>query len=125
MDTLFSLIEPLQSLVFQQVVLPLLYRTGFMSYAEDGYTATGYFLLGIFQIAVVYALLRPLEAWRPVERWTDRRLVRADVIYTWLRRSGTLPLLLFILLRPGAACAGRDKSAARRSDSQLGGHRLL
>jgi sterol desaturase/sphingolipid hydroxylase (fatty acid hydroxylase superfamily) len=100
MDTLFSLIEPLQSFLFQQVVLPLLYGTGFMSYAEDGYTATGYFLLGILQIAVAYALLRPLEAWRPVERWTDRRLVRADVIYTWLRRSGALPLLFFVLLQP-------------------------
>lgn len=100
MDTLFRLIEPVQSYLFQQVVLPLLYHAGFMSYADNGYTATGIFVLGLVQIALVYALLRPLEAWRPVERWSSRRPVRPDVIYTWLRRSGALPLVFFVLLQP-------------------------
>ncbi len=100
MDTVFAWINPIQSFLFEQAVLPLLYQFGFMSYAEDAYTATGYFVLGVLQIGAVYMLLRPLESWRPVERWTDRRLVRTDIIYTWLERSGALPLGLFLLLQP-------------------------
>jgi sterol desaturase/sphingolipid hydroxylase (fatty acid hydroxylase superfamily) len=43
-------------------------------------------------------LLKPLETWRPVERWHDQRAVRADVLYTWLNRLGVLPLLIFSVL---------------------------
>lgn len=98
MDALFRLIEPLQSLVFEQLVLPLVFQTGFMSYAEDAYEATGVFLLGFMEIGLIYALLRPLESWRPIERWKDRRGVRADVIYTFLYKTGALPLLFFLAL---------------------------
>lgn len=100
MDALFRLIEPLQSWLFQSLVLPAMYAAGFMDYADDAYDATGLFVLGVTEIALVYALLRPLEAWRPVERWTDRRAVRVDAIYTFLYRSGLLPLLFFVMLQP-------------------------
>lgn len=100
MDFLFQLIEPIQSLLFEQVVLPTMYHTGYMAYAEDAYEATGFMLLGLLQVALIYALLRPLEAWRPVERWESRDGVRSDVVYTLLERSGALPLIFFILLQP-------------------------
>jgi sterol desaturase/sphingolipid hydroxylase (fatty acid hydroxylase superfamily) len=47
---------------------------------------------------VIYAVCRPLEAWRPVEPVTDRRAIRTDIIYTLLARLGIFPLLAFIFL---------------------------
>jgi sterol desaturase/sphingolipid hydroxylase (fatty acid hydroxylase superfamily) len=48
-------------------------------------------------------LFRPLEWWRPVERWNDRRAVRTDVVYTLVHRLGVVPAILFLLLTPIAA----------------------
>ncbi len=100
MDFLFQLLEPAQSWLFQTLVLPALFKTGFMAWADDAYSATGYFLLGVAEIALVYVLLRPLEAWRPVEAWQNRAAVRVDVLYTFLYRTGLLPLLFFLVLQP-------------------------
>jgi sterol desaturase/sphingolipid hydroxylase (fatty acid hydroxylase superfamily) len=98
MDWLLRLVEPVQSWLFEHIVLPGLYYTGFMSYAEDAYAATGDFVLAFTEIALIYALLRPLESWRPVEHWPDRRGVRADVIYTFLYKTGALAFVFFALL---------------------------
>ena len=100
MDFLFQLLEPAQSWLFQTLVLPALFKTGFMAWADDAYSATGYFLLGVAEIALVFVLLRPLEAWRPVEAWQNRVEVRVDVLYTFLYRTGLLPLLFFLVLQP-------------------------
>lgn len=100
MDFLFRLIEPLQSWLFQSLILPALYAMGLMEYADDAYDATGFFVLGTAEIALAYVLLRPLEAWRPVEQWSDRRPVRVDALYTFLYRSGLLPLFFYLLLFP-------------------------
>ncbi len=100
MQFLFNLIEPLQTWLFQSLVLPLMYVSGLMNYADDAYDATGIFFLGLAEIGLIYILLRPLEAWRPIEQWQSRRGVRVDVIYTFLYRSGLLPLLFFIILQP-------------------------
>jgi len=98
MEWLFQLIAPVQSWLFETIVLPLLYHTGFMSYADDASDATGMFVLGVAEIALIYATLRPLEAVAPVERWETRRGVRVDVLYTFLYQAGALPLLFFLLL---------------------------
>ncbi len=100
MELLFRLVEPLQSWLFQAAVLPALYALGFMSYADEAYDATGLCVLGLAQLGVIYLLVRPLEWVVPVERWADRRAVRVDVLYTFLYRSGLLPLLFFFLLQP-------------------------
>ena len=39
---------------------------------EDGYAATGWLLVGLIQIAVLLAVIGPLQRWRPVEPVTDR-----------------------------------------------------
>ncbi len=57
-------------------------------------------LYGLIEIAVLYALLRPLEARFPAEVWGDRRLVKSDVVYTLLNRLGLVPLAFFFLLAP-------------------------
>ncbi len=100
MDWLFRLIDPVQSWLFESWVLPALFHAGFVDYADEAYHATGEFVLSLLEIAFIYVLLRPLEALRPVERWSDRRAVRVDVLYTFLYRTGLLPLLFFVMLQP-------------------------
>jgi sterol desaturase/sphingolipid hydroxylase (fatty acid hydroxylase superfamily) len=100
MDFLFRLIDPVQSWLFEALVLPALFHAGFVDYADEAYHATGEFVLAFLEIAFIYAMLRPLEALRPAERWSDRRAVRVDVLYTFLYRTGLLPLLFFVVLQP-------------------------
>ena len=90
----------LQSWVFMTLVEPVLFRFDGAGVMEQAYDGVEFFLLGLLQIAVLYAILRPLEAWRPAERWTDRRDVGVDVIYTFLHRLGLFSLALFFLLDP-------------------------
>jgi len=100
LEWLFDLISPLQGWLFEHLVLPALFRFGFMHYADEAHSATGLALLGLIELAAIYAVLRPLEWWRPVERWRATRAVRTDVLYTFLYRSGLLPLAFFFVLQP-------------------------
>lgn len=88
----------IQAWIFELAVQPLMVQWGLMAYAEDAYEGLGTAMVGVIEIAVLVALLKPLELWRPVERWAEKRAVRADVIYTWLHRLGVLPLAIFLLL---------------------------
>jgi sterol desaturase/sphingolipid hydroxylase (fatty acid hydroxylase superfamily) len=87
-----------QAFIFEWAVQPAMFNLGLMAYAEDAYEAIETVMIGVIEIGALVALLKPLEAWRPVEQWTEKRAVRADVIYTWLHRLGVLPLLIFLLL---------------------------
>lgn len=89
-----------QDWLFESLVQPALYYFGLMYFDEQAFAATEIFTYGAIEIAVIYAVLRPLEAWRPAEIWTDRRAVRVDALYTFLHRLGFLPLLFFALLTP-------------------------
>ncbi|MDN4574071.1 fatty acid hydroxylase [Pandoraea cepalis] len=93
-------ISAAQTLVYVDGVQPLLFHFNLMGYDDDIYDALYWVLVGVFQIGVTYALLRPLEALRPVEPWQDRRQVRADVIYTWIAKLGILNLIFFLVLQP-------------------------
>lgn len=93
-------ISAVQTLIYVDVVQPLLFYFNLMGYDDDIYDALYWVLIGVVQIGVTYALLRPLEALRPVEQWQDRRQVRADVIYTWIAKLGILNLLFFVVLQP-------------------------
>jgi sterol desaturase/sphingolipid hydroxylase (fatty acid hydroxylase superfamily) len=95
-----AVLENLQSVLFERTVLPVLYALGQMRLAEEAHTATGWVLIGVVEIVLVWVVLRPLEVWRPVERWPDRRAVRVDVLYTLLDRVGIIPLVFFFTLRP-------------------------
>lgn len=88
----------LQASLFEGVVQPVLFALGLTTYSEMGFDAVEFFLFGVIEIALVWLLLRPLEALRPVERWSDRRPVRVNVLYTLLNRLGLIPLLVFMLL---------------------------
>ncbi|MXP64480.1 fatty acid hydroxylase family protein [Roseomonas sp. M0104] len=83
--------------IFETLVQPALYSLGLMEWAEDAFDWIDFALFGLVQVLVVYAICRPLEAWRPVEPRTDGRSIRTDILYTLLTRLGLLPLLAFVL----------------------------
>lgn len=100
LDTLSNLFTAVHAWLFETLVQPVLYQLGFMTYAEDAFSALEVSLYGVLEIGLMLLLLRPLEWWRPVERWVDRRAVRVDVLYTALHNLGIVPLVVFLLLQP-------------------------
>ncbi len=82
------------------LVAPALYQLGLMAFLDDSFAWVEFIMLGLVLVAVTWAICRPLEAWRPVETWSDRGPVRTDVVYTLLNKLGILPLIVFVLLTP-------------------------
>ena len=99
-QTVGNLVGDAQTWLFVSIVQPLLYRLDMMSLSDLAYDATFWFVAGAVQIVVVFAVLRPLESWRPLERWPDRKSVRVDVIYTLIGRLGLIGLAFFFILQP-------------------------
>jgi sterol desaturase/sphingolipid hydroxylase (fatty acid hydroxylase superfamily) len=102
-DGLLRMIDQVQGAVFEWAVEPVLYQIGLMDWAEDAFDGIGQALFGALAVALAYLLFRPLELWRPVERWAERAAVRTDVVYTLVHKFGIVPAILFILLAPIAA----------------------
>jgi len=75
-----------QGWLLDKVVQPPLLALGLGSLVEPAFDGIEFFLFGVLQLGVAYLVLRPLESWRPVEQWPDRRAVRVDVLYTFLDR---------------------------------------
>jgi sterol desaturase/sphingolipid hydroxylase (fatty acid hydroxylase superfamily) len=95
-----NFVSSLQTLLFVDVVQPVLFKVGLMDRAEDTFDALYWVIVGVLQVAVMYAILRPLEALRPAETWPDRKAVRVDVIYTWIVKLGILNLFFFFTFQP-------------------------
>lgn len=89
--------------LFGHALQPALYALGLMDWADDAFQWLDFMLFGLVQVLVVYAVCRPLEAWRPVERWADGRVVRTDMVYTLLSRLGLLPLIAFVVFASAEA----------------------
>lgn len=106
-DRLLWLITQIQGTIFEGAVQPVLYRLDLMDWSEDVYDGLEFALFGAIAVALAFLLFRPLELWRPVERWGDRRAVRTDIVYTLVHRIGIVPAIIFLLLTPiGAAIDG-------------------
>lgn len=99
-DAVGRYVDWLTAGLFQGLVLPVVYRLGLMLYVESAFAATLGMVLGLLQVLVAFVALRPLERALPAERWSDRRAVRPDVVYTLLDRLGVTALLFFVTLRP-------------------------
>jgi sterol desaturase/sphingolipid hydroxylase (fatty acid hydroxylase superfamily) len=99
-DALMRLIGQVQGFVFETAIQPVLYGLGLMDWAEDVFDGLEVPLLGGLAICLTYLLFRPLELWRPVERWAERRAVRTDIVYTLVEKLGLVPAILFLLLTP-------------------------
>jgi sterol desaturase/sphingolipid hydroxylase (fatty acid hydroxylase superfamily) len=95
-----NMVSAVQTLLYVDVVQPFFYRFGLMGYDEDTYDALYWVIIGVLEIAVTYLALRPLEAFRPIELWQDRKALRADVIYTWIAKLGIINIAFFFMLQP-------------------------
>ncbi len=89
-----------QQWLFETIVQPLVYGLGWGNLLEDAYTATGWLLVGLLQLAVMLLVFRALERWRPAEPVTDRAAVRVDIVYTLVHRLGLFRVGLFFLVTP-------------------------
>jgi len=98
LDAFNHALDDLTGWIFEAAVQPAMYALGLMDWADDALRWVEFGLFGLFTIAVVYVVCRPLEAWRPVEPVTDRRAIRTDILYTLLARLGLLPMVAFVLL---------------------------
>ena len=81
----------------EQVVVPMLYRFDLMQWEDIGFGWALFAVYGVAQVVLTLAVCLPLEYWRPVERWPDRRAVTIDILYTLVSRVGVLPLVTFVL----------------------------
>jgi hypothetical protein len=80
-----------QQWLFETAAQPLIYALGLGGLVEDGFTATGWFLVGVLQLIALLAIIAPLQRLRPVESVTDRATIRTDVLYSlariWFRHA--------------------------------------
>ncbi len=89
-----------QQWLFESAVQPIMYAAGIGGLLEDGFTATGWFLVGVIQLVVLIAIIAPLQKWRPVEAVTDRATIRTDILYTLIHRLGLFRVALFFAVDP-------------------------
>lgn len=89
-----------QQVLFESVVQPLIFALGLGGLVEDGFAATGWFLVGLLQLAVLILLIAPLQRRYPVEPISDRATIRTDILYTLIHRLGVFRLALFFTLDP-------------------------
>ncbi len=95
-----DLFATVQGWLFETVVQPMVFNLGLGEFVEEAFTGTEWFLVGVCELAVLFIILRPLEAWIPVHAFTDRRARWNDFIYTALHRLGAFSILVFFLLDP-------------------------
>ncbi|MDH4479554.1 MAG: sterol desaturase family protein [Rhodoferax sp.] len=100
MDTLIELFAQTQGWLFESLVQPLMFAMGMGGFLDQGYAGTGWFLVGLLQLAVILLVIGPLERWRPVEAVTDHATVRTDMLYTLIHRLGVFRLVMFFTLDP-------------------------
>jgi sterol desaturase/sphingolipid hydroxylase (fatty acid hydroxylase superfamily) len=98
MDFFANAFSDAQSWLFESLVQPMMFALGMGNLLVDGYNATGWLLVGLIQLAVLVAVIGPLQRWRPVETVTDRAAVRVDMLYTVIHRLGLFRLVLFFSL---------------------------
>ncbi|MFZ6812850.1 sterol desaturase family protein [Undibacterium sp. Rencai35W] len=90
----------LQAWIFESLVQPFVFYAGLGEFTEQAFEGVEWFLIGICELLVLYMILRPLEAWIPVHRFTDSYARWNDFIYTALHRLGVFTLLIFFVLDP-------------------------
>ncbi len=100
MDTLIDLFAQIQAALYEHVMQPIAFAAGLGNRLEDVFNGTGWLLVGLIQIAVMLAVIGPLQRWRPVEAVTNPKAIRADVIYTLIHRLGLFRVALFLLVEP-------------------------
>ena len=88
----------LHSMLYAQVVEPVLFAMGKMAWAEDAFDGTEWFLLGCIQLLIISMIFRTWERFWPAEQQaiTDPN-IRTDLLYTLIHRLGFFHGIFFIL----------------------------
>jgi len=94
LDRVFSVIA---GNIDQYVILPVLYRFGWMAWEEISFDWALVCVYGMFAVLMTYAVCWPLEALFPIEHWPNRKAVAVDVLYTIISRVGVVPIVSFLL----------------------------
>jgi sterol desaturase/sphingolipid hydroxylase (fatty acid hydroxylase superfamily) len=94
-----DLFERAQQGLFETAIQPIMYSFGFAHFLEDGYTATGWLLVGLIQIAVLLAIIGPLQRWRPVEPLVDAASAHRHPLHA-AAPAGAVPGGLFFSVEP-------------------------
>jgi len=100
MDALSEWFSVAQLWLFESALQPVMFAIGLGGRLDQGFSATGWLLVGCIQLAIMLLVIAPLQWWRPVEPVVDRAAVRVDVIYTLIHRLGLFRLALFFTLDP-------------------------
>jgi sterol desaturase/sphingolipid hydroxylase (fatty acid hydroxylase superfamily) len=100
MDWIEELFSRAQQALFEAVIQPVMFALGQGHLLENGYTATGWLIIGLLQIVVLVLVIGPLQRWRPVEPVVDRGTIRTDVLYTLIHRLGLFRVALFFSVEP-------------------------
>jgi len=100
MNYLQQAFDAAQQGLFESVIQPTMFAVGLGHLLEDGYAATGWLLVGLVQIAIMLAIIGPLQRWRPAEPVTDRAAIRTDILYTLVHRLGLFRVGLFFTVEP-------------------------
>lgn len=94
----------IQEWLMQQVVLPILYITNGMGYADDAITGLDWFLFGLVQIFIIAFIFKPLEKWIPADLSHQQlssndqmKWISIDIFYTVIHRLGIFKLVLFLI----------------------------
>lgn len=88
-----------QEFLFSNLVAPVLYQLGLMSWAEDVFDGIDWFLFDCIQIFLIVTVLRTWKRLAPAEKQEGFvRSNRADVFYTLFHRLGIFHGLIFISL---------------------------
>ena len=95
-----AVVLAVQTWLYIDVVQPFMFKAGLMGYDENTYDALYWVIVGVLEVLAMYAILRPLEALRPAEKWQDRKGVRVDALYTWIVKLGILNLFFFFAFQP-------------------------
>ena len=110
MQTLSDWLGIAQGWLFETVVQPLVFQLGLGEFVEDAFEGTEWLLIGVLELALLFLVLRPLEAMLPAQQITDPRARWNDFLYTVLHRVGVFSVLIFFTLDPlmdGVAAALR------------------
>jgi len=99
-DILIDAFGQAQQWLYETAVQPVLFALGGGSILEDAYNATGWLLVGLLQIAVMLAVIGPLQRWRPLQPMLDRAAVRTDILYTLIHRLGLFRVAMFFAFDP-------------------------
>lgn len=94
----------IQEWLMQQVVLPILYLSNGMGYADDAISGLDWFLFGLVQIFIIAFIFKPLEKWIPADlshqqlsRGDQVKWISIDIFYTVIHRLGIFKLILFLI----------------------------